>query len=78
MVLSPLSPPPYMRGWSLNPGDDFAHVVSPLFAGVAAAFGDETQMRPEIQKFVTEYFKTDDTSQPCFKLAQVGTAVFFR
>ncbi|KAF0300822.1 FAD synthase [Amphibalanus amphitrite] len=41
------------------------------FEGVAAAFGDKTQMRPEIQKFVSEYFKTDDTSQPCFKLAQV-------
>ena len=44
---------------------------SSVLSGVAAAFGDKTHMRPEIQKFVSEYFKTDDTSQPCFKLAQV-------
>jgi len=42
--------------------------------GVAAAFGDVTGLRPQLQQFVSEYFHTEDTTQPCFKLARVPTS----
>lgn len=43
------------------------------FEGVAAAFNDETSLNTQLVAFVSDYFKTDDLNEPCFKLAQVPT-----
>jgi len=41
------------------------------FEAVAKAFGDELAIHPQIAAFVREWFKTEDESEPCFRLATV-------